>query len=367
MHEDFARLELHLDGAVSNFRYFKSLLRPATKVLVLVKANAYGLGAVQFSLMMQEAGADYLAVAVPDEGVELKNAGISLPVMVLTAGSDSFNEIIDCGLEPCIPSIKALDILCGILRSRGISGFPIHIKLDTGMHRLGFMTGEIPALCEFLKAHPEVCVKSVFTHLAAADEEKWDSFTLGQINMFTGNADTISSAIGYKPMRHVLNTAGIERFTDYQMDMVRLGIGVYGISYATGIKLRPAASLKCKIIQIKEIDSAEETVGYGRMGRLPGAPVRIATLPLGYADGIDRHLGCGNATFSVNGKRVPTIGRICMDMCMVDVTGTDAALGDVVTIFGEDPTLSEIAGILDTIPYEVLARISRRIHREVVR
>ena len=365
--DDFSRLELDLTGCERNYRYFRSRLEPQTKLLVLVKANAYGHGAVEFAAMMQRAGADYLAVAYPVEGMELRQAGISLPVLVLTAGTDFYEEIIDNRLEPSIPNVFALKKLCEILRRRGLRDFPVHIKLDTGMHRLGFMTAEIPELLEQLKACPEVRVKSVFSHLCVAEDPGEDAFTLGQIRLFRENAERITAALGYRPMWHILNSAGIERFPEYQFDMVRLGIGIYGISALPGMQLAPVASLKCKVLQIKTLDNPSDTIGYGRWGHVAPTGTRIATIPVGYADGIDRHFGRGNASFSLNGHRVPTIGNICMDMCMLDVTGVDAAVGDTVTIFGADPTVTELAGILGTIPYEIFTSIPRRIERIVVR
>lgn len=364
---DFSRLELNLKGCESNFRYFRGLIEPETKLLVLVKANAYGHGAVEFASMMQASGADYLAVALPVEGVELRKAGISLPVLVLTAGTDFFPEIIDYALEPGIPNLYTLKSLVSLLHERGIKDFPIHIKLDTGMHRLGFMKSEIPELLSYLAGCPEVKVKSMYSHLAVAEDPEQDEFTLGQIRMFLEETEFISKSLGYSPMRHILNSAGIERFPEYQLDMVRLGIGVYGISALKDVRLAPVASLKVKILQIKELKPEDGTIGYGRHGKIAPAGTRTATIPVGYADGINRHLGRGRASFCLNGHRVPTIGNICMDMCMLDITGVDAKVGDTVTIFGADPTISELAGILDTIPYEILTSVPRRIERIVIR
>ena len=320
---DFSRLELRLGACRDNYRYFRSLIEPSTKLLVLVKANAYGHGAVEFAAMMQKEGADYLAVAYPVEGIELRKSGISLPILVLTAGTDYFNEMIDYRLEPGIPNLHALKAFCEVLDNRGITGYPVHIKLDTGMHRLGFMTDELQALTDFLRQCRSVKVKSLYSHLAAAEDPDSDDFTLGQIRMFEDNASRIIGEIGYKPMLHILNSAGIERFPQYQHDMVRLGIGIYGISALPGVKLSPVASLKCKILQIKHLRPEDGTIGYGRHGMISPEGTTIATIPVGYADGIDRHLGCGRASFSLNGQRVPTIGNICMDMCMLDVTGLD--------------------------------------------
>ena len=363
--DDFSRLELNLKATLENYKYFRSLLEPQTKLLVLVKANAYGHGAVEFGAMMQRAGADYLAVAYPVEGLELRRNGISLPVIVLTAGTDFYPEIIETRLEPSIPNLYSLKAFAEQLRELGLKDYPIHIKLDTGMHRLGFMTGELPELIQYLNATPEVKVKSVFSHLCVAEDPDQDAFTLGQIELFQKNTQTLADGIGYMPMRHILNSAGIERFPQYQMDMVRLGIGIYGVSAVPGKKLTPVASLKCKVLQVKQLGPGD-TVGYGRWGRAREGTV-IATIPVGYADGIDRHLGRGAASFSLNGQRVPTIGNICMDMCMLDVTGVPAAVGDTVTVFGEDPTVEELASILGTIPYEILSSVPRRIERMVIR
>ena len=365
--DDFSRLELRLPNCLVNYRYFRSRLEPSTKLLVLVKANAYGHGAVEFASMMQRAGADYLAVAYPVEGMELRSNGISLPIIVLTAGTDFYNEIIDNRLEPGIPNLVSLKAFCDVLRERGMEGYPVHLKLDSGMHRLGFMTGELEELTEYLKDCRYVKVKSMYSHLAAAEDPAEDEFTLGQIAMFKRNADAITASLGYRPMYHILNSAGIERFPQYQFDMVRLGIGIYGISALPDVKLSPVASLKCKILQIKHLSPEDGTIGYGRHGHVAPEGTTIATIPVGYADGIDRHLGCGKASFMLNGHRVPTIGNICMDMCMLDITGVPAEVGDTVTIFGEDPTASELAGILGTIPYEIMTSVPRRIERVIIR
>ena len=363
--DDFSRLELSLPAALENYKYFRSLLDPATRLLVLVKANAYGHGAVEFAAMMQRAGADYLAVAMPLEAVELRRAGISLPILVLTAGTDFFEEIIRYRLEPGIPNLYTLKAFAAALREKGLRDYPVHIKLDTGMHRLGFMSSELDALTEALADMPEVRVRSMYSHLCVAEDPEEDEFTLGQLQLFEKNTTAVAARIGYMPMRHILNSAGIERFPQYQYDMVRLGIGIYGISALPGVRLSPVASLKVKVLQVKQL-GAGDTVGYGRWGKAHEGTV-IATIPVGYADGIDRHLGRGNASFSLNGRRVPTIGNICMDMCMLDVTGVPCQPGDTVTIFGTDPTAEELAGILGTIPYEILTSVPRRIERVIIR
>ena len=364
---EFSRLEINLNGCLENYRYFRSRLDASTKLLVLVKANAYGHGAVQFASLMEEAGADYLAVAYPIEGMELRQAGIKSPSMVLTAGTDSFEQIVNYGLEPGIPNMCSLRILCDVLRKRGITDFPVHIKLDTGMHRLGFMTDELQELLDFVRECRSVKIKSVYSHLAAADDPSCDDFTLGQIRLFRENADRLTSALGYKPLYHILNSAGIERFPEYQFDMVRLGIGIYGVSALPGNHLSTVASFKCKVLQVKSLKPGDGTIGYGRHGKIAQEGTVIATIPVGYADGLDRHLSCGKGRFLVNGHRVPTIGNICMDMTMLDVTGLDVKVGDTVTIFGEAPTITELAEILGTIPYEILTSVPRRIERIIVK
>lgn len=363
-----AELEISYPNCIHNYNYFRSKLKPSTKLLILIKANSYGHGAVEFARIMEEAGADYFAVAHPVEGIELKKGGIKRPVIILTAGTDNYKDLIEYGLEPGIPNIESLRIFDSVLEETGMESYPVHIKLDTGMHRLGFMEHELPALLDFLKSHPRIKVQSVYSHLAASDEARHDSFTLGQIELYSKMAARIDAILDYRPLHHILNSAGIERFTEYQFDMVRLGIGIYGIS-ATGSKmLKPAATLRCKILQIKELQSSDGTVGYGRHGKLhPEGITKTATLPLGYADGIDRHLGRGNAKFLLNGKLVPTIGNICMDMCMIDITGVDAKVGDTVTIFGERPHASELATILGTIPYEIFTSVAKRVKRVVIK
>ena len=364
---DFSRLEIDLNACLENYKYFRSRLNSTTKLLVLVKANAYGHGAVEFASLMVDAGADYLAVAYPVEGIELREAGITTPVIVLTAGTDSFDRIIENGLEPGIPNLYSLKVLCKCLQDRGLRDYPVHLKLDTGMHRLGFVTEELQDLIDYLKDCQYVKVKSIYSHLASADAPENDEYTLGQVALFEKNAERLSDSLGYRPLYHILNSAGIERFPQYQFDMVRLGIGIYGVSALPENNLKPVASFKCKILQIKTLSPEDGAIGYGRHGKIAKEGTVVATIPVGYADGVDRHLSCGKGFFTVNGKRVPTIGNICMDMCMLDVTGVDAKVGDTVTIFGENPTITELADILDTIPYEILTSVPRRIERIIVK
>ena len=361
-----ARLELSRSGIQNNYRHFRSLLKPETRILILVKANGYGHGAVPFAQEMERLGAAYLGVALPGEGVELRKAGIGLPILVLTTGTDDYPEMIQYGLQPGIPDLFALRRLREDLRASGHKEYPVHINIDTGMHRLGFMEREIPALIDFLEESPEIHIEGLYTHLAASDESQHDAFTLGQISLFEKLSTQIMQHLPYKPLRHVLNSAGIERFTQYQYDMVRLGIGIYGVSATDDPGLRPAAFYRCPILQIKDLYPEDGTVGYGRHGILRPGITRSATLCVGYADGINRHLGQGHAAFYVNGKMAPTIGNICMDMCMIDVTGIDCQEGDMVTIFGDKPTAADLARILDTIPYEIFTSVPRRVNRIIV-
>ena len=364
----FAQLEINYPNCIHNYNYFRSKLKPSTKLLILIKANSYGHGAVEFAKVMAEAGADYFGVAHPIEGIELRQGGLKTPILVLTTGTDYYKDIIEYNLEPGMPNLYSLKIFNAILEEMGIEDYNIHIKLDTEMNRLGFMEKELPELHDFLKNNKRIKVQSIYSHLAASDEPQHDEFTLGQIALYEKMAPQIDAVLGYKPIHHILNSAGIERFTQYQFDMARLGIGIYGISAVDQSELKPAASFTCKILQVKELEPTDGTVGYGRHGKLhEGKVTKIATLPLGYADGINRHLGRGKAHFCVNGQLVPTIGNICMDMCMIDITGTDAKVGDTVTIFGEKPHARELAGILGTIPYEVFTSVARRVRRVVVK
>jgi alanine racemase len=358
-----AELELSRKAIRHNYLYYRSLLKPSTKMLVLVKANSYGMGAHEFTNEIVKCGVDYLAVAFPSEGVELRINGVRLPIMVLTAGYECFDEIIRFGLEPGIPNIETLQCFADSFAESGNPTYPIHIKLDTGMHRLGFMEKELPALIKFLKEHPNIYVKSIYSHLATATDPQYDNYTFAQFRLFEKMYNEIMATLPYRPMLHILNSAGIERFPEYQYDMVRLGVGIYGISGVDQGKLMPVAYFRCPIVQIKDLSSEDGPVGYSRKGILSPGDHKIATIPLGYADGINRHFGCGNVSFELNGKMAPTVGNICMDMTMLDITGIDAKVGDCVTIFGDKPTAAELAGKLDTIPYEIFSSISRRIPR----
>lgn len=364
--ESFAQLDIIKKNVEFNYKYFRKKLKPTTKMLVLLKANAYGHGDYEFAKIVEKLGADYLAVAHPTEGIELRERGIvSKPIIVLTTGTDHYKELISYRLEPAIPNISSLKKFKSIMNEMKIESYPVHIKIDTGMHRLGFMEKELDELIKYLKKNRQIKVQSIYSHLAAADEKEFDKFTISQIELFDRLAPQIDNAIGYHPLHHILNSAGIERFSKYQKDMVRLGIGIYGISALGADKLKPAATLKCRILQIKELDNLNETVGYGRKGII-NKKTKIAILPIGYADGIDRRLGCGNFKFFLNGKMVPTIGVVCMDMFMLDVTNANAKVGDLVTIFGDKPHITALSNYLQTIPYEVFASIDGRIKRVII-
>ena len=354
-------LEVNLNGLIDNLNYFRAKLRPETKIMCMVKAFAYGSGAVEVARTLQHHRCDYLAVAVADEGAELRREGIRIPIVVMNPEKGSFGMIFDNKLEPEIYSFRLLDAFIASAEKLGLTDYPIHIKIDSGMHRLGFEPKNMEELLTRLKNQNQVKVRSVFSHLSGSDEAKFDSFTKQQIDTFTDCADQLSGAFSHHIMRHILNSAGIERFSEYQFDMVRLGIGHYGISSLPDVKLKQVCALKTIILQVKAVN-AGETVGYSRKG-IVNEDKRIAIIPIGYADGFDRKLGNGGGEVLVNGKRAKVIGNVCMDLVMIDVTNLEANEGDSVEIFGDNLTISEVAGWLKTIPYEVLTSVSRRVKR----
>ena len=359
------RLLIHVDHIKHNLTYFRSFLKPETKLMALVKANAYGHGAVKLSLALERLQlADSLGVAFPIEGVELRKAGIRLPIAVLTPGFDSFPELIHHHLCPEIHTFDALRAYTQAAKERGKTGTPFHLALDSGMHRVGFELAQIPELIKYLQSNPNIAPVTLFSHLAAADEPQHDAFTQGQIDLFDRMSKQLCDSLPYPIKRHILNSAGTERFAHAQFDMVRIGIGMYGSSAVDSALLRHPSSLQCPIIQIKEVPFGD-TVGYGRHGKTPDGPKRIATLPIGYADGVDRRLSRGRGRFLVNGILVPTIGNICMDMCMIDIGDVEAKVGDTVTLFGGAPALTamEWAQILSTIPYEIYTSVAQRVKR----
>lgn len=359
-------LEINLDSLVKNMNYYRSKLKSGTKLMVMVKAFAYGSGNFEVSNVVEFHRADYLTVAYADEGIELRRKGISLPIMVMTPEANTFESIIKNNLEPDIYSFRSLTLLEDAIKKLEKplkSPIGIHIKLDTGMHRLGFLKNDIDKLLTRLKKNSNIIVKSVFSHLAGSDSEKFNDFTSLQINNFEEMSSKIIEAFPYKILRHILNSAGISRFTDYQYDMVRLGIGIYGVPPCDEDrgKLKNVVSLKTTIVQIKEYECGE-TIGYSRRGVI-NRKSKIGVVPIGYADGLKRQLGNGNACFYVNGKAAPIIGNICMDMCMIDLTDIECKENDTAILFDENHSIERIAEACDTIAYEILTSISQRVKR----
>ncbi len=354
-------LEIHLNALVHNLNVFRNRLKPETKIMVMVKAFSYGSGDVEIAKLLQFQNVDYLAVAVADEGVQLRNAGIRTPIIVMNPEAHSFQNMIDYQLDANIYSVDLLNEFLKAVSQNAISEYPIHLKIDTGMNRLGFKTAdEINEAIEIIKTTNHIKISSVFSHLAASDEPDFDAFTLQQFNNFDQQFSLISNEFPYKIDRHILNSAGIERFPGKQFEMVRLGIGLYGIS-VTGLPLDNIGSLKSTISQVKTVQPYE-TVGYGRKGKIQKES-KIAVVPLGYADGLDRKLSNKNGFAFVNNKRVPIVGNICMDMLMLDVTGVDVTPGDEAEFFGNNISVSEVAEKVGTIPYEILTGISQRVKR----
>ena len=358
-------LEINFNHLVNNLNHFRSKIKPETKLMVMVKAFGYGSGNLEVSNVLQFHNVDYLTVAFADEGVELRRAGINLPIMVMSPEVNSYDNIIKYHLEPEVFSFRNLEFIEKALENLALpEAHPlnVHIKLDTGMHRLGFSLDELPELIRRIQANPMLHVKSVFSHLATADNPAEDAFTLSQIHCFEEGSAMIREAFPHV-LRHILNTAGISRFPQYQFDMVRLGIGLYGVSTCEADKgmLQPVVSLKTTINQIKRIP-AGDSIGYNRHGHAEH-DMRIGIVPIGYADGLSRLLGNGNGKFYVNDRQVPVVGDICMDMCMLDLTDVEAAEGDSVVIFDAEHDINDIARACQTIPYEIMTRVSQRVKR----
>jgi len=351
-------LEIDLNAMVHNLNYYRSLLNDSVKTMVMVKALSYGSGNVEIANLLQFHKADYLAVAFIDEGIELRRAGIHLPIMVLNPDPSGFGPMLDYQLEPEVYSLAVMEALYELLHYREIKAYPIHVKLDTGMHRLGFQGGEIGQLIPLL-ARSEFRVASVFSHLAGSGEEIHDDFSLEQIEKLRKHASKIGEALRSSFDLHILNSAGIERFPQAQMDMVRLGIGLHGIGSVE--QLKPVSAFKTTISQIRTLGEGE-SVGYSRRGRVDRIS-EIGTIPVGYADGLDRRLGNGRGSVWVHGREAPIFGDICMDMTMIDVTGLAVSEGDEVEIFGRHQKVSEMAERIGTIPYEILTAIPERVKR----
>ncbi len=354
-------LKVNLSALVENVRYFRSLLKPQTKLTCMVKAFAYGAGSVEVSKALQASGlVDYLAVAVADEGVELRRAGITLPIIIMDPEVAAMDLILENNLEPNVYSHQSLKTVIAAASAKGLEDVPVHVKIDSGMHRLGFYKEDMPWLIDRLTHQKAVRVASVFSHLAGSDEAQFDDFTLDQIRYFDACAEELKAGLQYPIIKHICNSAGIERFSQYQFDMCRLGIGLYGFSFA-GAQLRNVCTLETTILSVKTV-KAGETIGYGRHTKLTEDRV-IAVIPIGYADGFDRRFSNYGGEVYVRGKRCPVVGNVCMDQAMVDVTGADARPGDIVEVFGEHMPLQELADKLGTITYEILTSVSRRVQR----
>ena len=356
-------LEINLNAISHNLNFFRSKLQPSTKMMVMVKAFGYGNGGFEIAKLLEHHQVDYLGVAFADEGIALKTAGIHLPIMVLNPESTSFSAIIQHQLEPEIYSLKGLRSFLKIAEQKNLKDFPIHIKLDTGMHRLGFEKDTIEELITILKGNTLVSVKSILSHLATSDDLNHQAFVESQIELFENLSSRLMAELNIQPIRHILNTSGISNFAKAQYDMVRLGIGLYGVSNDAEEQkeLENVSTLKSVISQIRTI-SAGDSVGYGRRF-MAEKPTKVATIPIGYADGIARLWGNGVGYVSIHHQKATIIGSVCMDMLMVDVTAIDCQEGDAVIIFGESPTVIEMAEKLHTIPYEILTSISQRVKR----
>ncbi len=357
-------MEVDLNALAHNFKFFKSLIKPGTKTIGMVKASGYGAGSYEIAKTLQDCGCDYLAVAVHDEGVELRKASITMPVIVLNPNGVNYKAMFQYRLEPELYSIEMTRDLIKEGKRYGVQDFPVHIKIDSGMHRLGFTREQLPELIELLKGQNIVTPASVFTHLSVADEPEQDAYTQGQFAYYDDCASMLQQSFDHYIMRHVLNTSGIVRFPERQYDMVRIGIGLYGIRTLTDGSeemLKPVSALRSIIISIKQWP-AGTTIGYGRHGLLERDSL-IATVTIGYADGFDRHFGNGAVKMWVNGKLCPTVGNVCMDAVMIDVTDAPCKVGDTVEIFGEHVPIEQLSEARGTIPYEILTSVSPRVKR----
>ncbi|MDR1199847.1 MAG: alanine racemase [Prevotellaceae bacterium] len=349
--------EINLDSLAYNINYFRRKLKPTTKMLCMLKANSYGTGNYEVACLMQITGVDYLGVAATDEGVILRKSGITLPIIVLTPEIDNLELMIRNDLEPEIHNFRSLKTFNETCKKLGKYSYPIHIKINSGMNRQGFSAAQMDELIYTIPKLKHVKVCSIFTHLATAD-----SYALEQLDRFDAISEKLKVTLPYSVIRHALNSVGIERFSNYQFDMVRLGIGMYGIGEFACNKTKITGKLTSVITQIEKVN-AGETVGYGREGIIGKKAKTIGVVPVGYADGLNRRLGKGKTYFTVNGKTAPVIGNICMDLCMIDITGINAKEGDRVEIFGDSPTAVDIAKILGTISYEVFTGVAERVKR----
>lgn len=355
-------LEVNLNALVDNFNYYRSLMKPETKLVCMVKADAYGAGAVEVSKTLQDHRVDYLAVAVADEGVTLRKNGITCNIIIMNPEMTAFKTMFDYDLEPEVYSFRLMDALIRAAEKEGITNYPVHIKLDTGMHRLGFDPDkDIDEVIGRLKHQNAIIPRSVFSHFVGSDSDGFDDFSASQFEKFQRASDKLQAAFSHKILRHIANSAGIEHFPERQLDMCRLGIGLYGVNPRNNNMINNVSTLKTTILQMRTVP-ADETVGYSRKGKLSQDSV-IAAIPIGYADGLDRHLGNGRGYCMVNGCKAPYVGNICMDVAMIDVTSINCKEGDMVEIFGNNLPVTVLSDALDTIPYEVLTSVSNRVKR----
>ena len=355
-------LEVNLGALVENLNYYRSFMKPETKLVCMIKADAYGAGSVEIAKTLQDHRVDYLAVAVADEGATLRRNGITANIMIMNPEMTAFKTMFDYDLEPEVYSFRLLDALIKAAEKEGITDYPVHIKIDTGMHRLGFdPLHDMDALISRLKHQSAVIPRSVFSHFVGSDSDSFDDFSAHQFELFDKASKQLQAAFKHKILRHIDNSAGIEHFPNRQLDMCRLGLGLYGIDSRNNEIIHTVSTLKTTILQLRRVP-AGDTVGYSRKGTIDHDSI-IAAIPIGYADGLNRHLGNRRGYCLVNGKRAGYVGNICMDVAMIDVTGVDCKEGDTVEIFGEHWPVTVLSDILDTIPYEVLTCISNRVKR----
>lgn len=355
-------LEVNLNAVVANLNYYRSFMKPETKLVCMIKADAYGAGSVEIAKTLQDHRVDYLAVAVADEGATLRRNGITANIMIMNPEMSAFKTMFDYDLEPEVYSFRLLDALVKAAEKEGITGWPVHIKLDTGMHRLGFdPEKDMEKLIDKLKHQNAVIPRSVFSHFVGSDDDNFDEFSARQFALFDKGSKQLQAAFDHKILRHIDNSAGIEHFPERQLDMCRLGLGLYGINSRNNHIINNVSTLKTTILQLRNVP-AGDTVGYSRKGKIDHDSV-IAAIPIGYADGLNRHLGNRHGYCLVNGKKAEYVGNICMDVAMIDVTGIPCKEGDSVEIFGDDLPVTVLSDALDTIPYEVLTGISNRVKR----
>ena len=355
-------LEVNLNAVVDNLNYYRSFLKPETKLVCMVKADAYGAGAVEVAKTLQDHRVDYLAVAVADEGVTLRRHGITQNIMVMNPEMTAFKTMFDYDLEPEVYSFRLMEALIRAAEKEGITGWPVHIKLDTGMHRLGFdPERDIDEVIRRLKSQNAIIPRSVFSHFVGSDSDDFDRFSALQFRKFDVASQRLQAAFSHKILRHMDNSAAIEHFPERQMDMCRLGLGLYGVDPRDNRMLHTVSTLKTTILQLRRVPK-DETVGYSRKGILTRDSV-IAAIPIGYADGLNRHLGRGACYCLVGGQKAPYVGNICMDVAMIDVTGIPCKEGDTAEIFGEHLPVTVLSDVLDTIPYEVLTSVSNRVKK----